>query len=238
VARTSAVDSLAQLRRFLRRLPAVDRLAIQLRWASMRRTAPLSRWGFDRGTPIDRWYIERFLNDNRDRVRGRTLEVLEDLYASWLGADTVEILDIDASNPAATIVGDLCAPDTLPEASFDAIVLTQTLQFLPDPRQALSHLIAALRPGGTMLVTVPALSRVANGTDRWRWTPLGLEELSSGLGCSASVSGLGNGLACRAFLMGLAAEDLAPAVLQTEDPTIPLIVTARLEKPGSREPET
>jgi len=238
VGRSFAVDRLAQLRRFLRRLPGVDRLALQLRWASMRRTVPLSRWGFDRGTPIDRWYIECFLDSHRERVRGRTLEVLEDLYASRLGADTVEIVDIDASNPAATIVGDLCAADTLPEASFDAIVLTQTLQFLPDPRRALRHLVTALRPGATMLITVPAVSRVADGSDRWRWTPLGLDELSSGLDCSTSVFGVGNSLACRAFLMGLAAEDLSRAVLDIEDPAFPVIVAARLDKPSPRDSVT
>ena len=69
------------------------------------RTSPLSKWGFERGTPIDRWYIERFLDNHQECIGGRTLEVLEDLYASRLGAANVDVVDIDPSNPAATIRG-------------------------------------------------------------------------------------------------------------------------------------
>jgi hypothetical protein len=202
-----------------------------VRWASLSRTRPLSRWGFERGTPIDRWYIERFLEDHQDCVCGRTLEVLEDLYASRFGAAFVDVVDIDPANPVATIRGDLCRSGTLPGSAFDAIVLTQTLQFLPDPRQALVNLVAALKPGATMLVTVPALSRVSDETDRWRWTPHGLEELTSGLGCVTSVAGRGNVLTSRGFLMGLGAEELPDSTLRFDDPAFPLIVTARLNKP-------
>jgi SAM-dependent methyltransferase len=201
------------------------------RWASLRRTKPLSRWGFERGTPIDRWYIERFLEKHQERVYGRTLEVLEDLYASRFGAAEVDVVDIDQGNALATIRGDLCRSDTLPESAFDAIVLTQTLQFLPNPRMALVNLVSALKPGATMLVTVPTLSRVADETDRWRWTPHGLEGLTAGLGCAASVESLGNLLTSRGFLMGLAIEDLRTEALRVDDPDFPVIVAARLDKP-------
>src|SRR5215213_6088849 len=116
------------------------RLVTRVRWSSLRRTSSLSKWGFERGTPIDRWYIERFLQKHQHRVWGRSLEVLEDLYCSRFGATVVDIVDIDPGNPVATICGDLCRPATLPKAAFDAIVLTQTLQFLPEPRQALVNL--------------------------------------------------------------------------------------------------
>lgn len=193
----------------------------------------MSRWGFDRGTPVDRWYIERFLTSHRADVRGHVLEVKEDLYATRLGAESVDVLDIDPANRRATIVGDLCEPDTLPASAFDAIVLTQTLQFLPHPRRALEQLVTALRPGGVMLITVPTMSRVADDLDRWRWTPTGFREAVAGLGCTAGIAGTGNALACRAFLMGLAAQDLHPAALAEDDPAFPLVVTASLRKPGS-----
>ncbi len=119
---------------------------------------------------------------------------------------------------------------TLPEVAFDAIVMTQTLQFLPDPRGALVNLVAALKPGATMLVTVPAISRVADETDRWRWTPHGLQDLTAGLGCATSVEGKGNLLTSRGFLMGLAIEELPTTALRVQDPAFPLIVTARLDK--------
>jgi hypothetical protein len=46
------------------------------RWGNLRRTAPFSAtFGFDRGTPIDRYYLERFLNSHRALITGRVLEV-------------------------------------------------------------------------------------------------------------------------------------------------------------------
>lgn len=39
--------------------------------ALLRRTTPLStEWGFDRGTPIDRYYIEHFFSDAPTRYSG------------------------------------------------------------------------------------------------------------------------------------------------------------------------
>lgn len=219
-----------RLRQAAGRISILKRLVTRARWSSLRRTSPLSKWGFERGTPIDRWYIERFLDNHQECIGGRTLEVLEDLYASRLGAANVDVVDIDPSNAAATIRGDLCRRGTLPEAAFDAIVMTQTLQFLPDPRRALVNLVAALKPGATMLVTVPAISRVADETDRWRWTPHGLQDLIAGLGCATSVEGKGNLLTTRGFLMGLAIEELPTTALRVQDPAFPLIVTARLDK--------
>ena len=108
--------------------------------------------------------------------------------------------------------------------------MTQTLQLLPDSRRALVNLVAALKPGATMLVTVPGISRVADETDRWRWTPLGLQDLTAGLGCATSVEGKGNLLTSRGFLMGLAIEELPTTALRVQDPAFPLIVTARLDK--------
>ena len=39
---------------------------------TIRRTTPLSeRHGYDRGTPVDRYYIERFLEEHRRDIRDR-----------------------------------------------------------------------------------------------------------------------------------------------------------------------
>ena len=45
---------------------------------TLRRTRPLSDdFGYDRGYPIDRYYIERFLAQHRSHIKGRILEVKE-----------------------------------------------------------------------------------------------------------------------------------------------------------------
>src|SRR5262249_48893960 len=63
-------------------LARVDRGGLQ-------RTSPLSpSWGSDRGTPIDRYYIDRFLGAHRQDIRGRVLEVRDANYTKRFG-DTV-----------------------------------------------------------------------------------------------------------------------------------------------------
>lgn len=199
-----------------------------MRWSSARRLDPLSEWGFERGEPLDRWYIRQFLTSNAHLVRGHVLEVKEDLYGTSLGADRVDVLDIDPTNPLATVVGDVCDPATLASGRYDAAIVTQTLQLVAAPGQALVNLQRSLRPGGVLIVTVPCMSRLAGSSDRWRWTPLGLQELAESAGLTGEVSGVGNLLACRAFLLGAAVEDLDTALLAQHDPQCPLLVTAVL----------
>lgn len=216
-------------RRALAGVPTLRRVVMTARFGDPGRTTPLTRWGRERGTPVDRWYLERWLHEHARHVHGRALEVKADHYASRLGAAEVEVVDIDRHNPAATIIGDLCDPATLPPGRYDAAVVTQTLQLLHDPASGLRGLLASLRPGGTLLLTVPCLSRVIGPSDLWRWTPAGLQHLIDAVlpdGATAEVVGLGNGLAGRAFLFGLAAEDLWPGALPVGDPDLPLIACA------------
>ncbi|SNS90122.1 hypothetical protein SAMN04488107_4237 [Geodermatophilus saharensis] len=210
---------------------AVRRAVTRARFGDLRRTEPLSEWGSARGTPVDRWYIERFLTERAHLVHGHVLEVKEDLYASRLGASSVDVLDIDADNPHATVVGDVCEAATLRPATYDAAVVTQTLQLVPRPLDALRNLLAAVKPGGSLLVTVPTLSRLADSWDRWRWTPAGLRDLLAEAAppdAEVECVGFGNGLVARAFLFGLAVRDLDEDVLERWDEDYPMVVGARV----------
>ena len=80
---------------------------------TMRRTTPLSdHWGRERGTPIDRYYIEQFLNTHQSDIRGSVLEVMDTRYTDLFGSDVQrsDVLDVDRDNPEATLVADLGAP--------------------------------------------------------------------------------------------------------------------------------
>jgi SAM-dependent methyltransferase len=155
----------------------IRRLAPPAWLGSIRRTTPLSdHYGYDRGTPVDRYYIERFLEEYRRDVHGRVLEVKDSSYTDRYGFDVEQrdVLDVDPANPHATIIADLASADSMPSHSFDCFILTQTLQLIYDMRGAISHAHRILRPGGALLVTVPAVSRVVPGygfkTDYWRFT--------------------------------------------------------------------
>ncbi len=237
----------SRLRARLRRWPAIDqRLAsdrrdrpLTVRWGDLRRLTPFSRrWGYDRGTPIDRVYIEAFLAVHADDVKGACLEVLNADYTNRFGGNRVsqrDVLDINPANTAATVIADLGDANSLPAQRFDCVILTQTLHLIPDMRIALGNIWRAIAPGGVLLLTVPALSRhdARQGFDhdRWRLTRTGLEWLVAAVAAGRpQIVTYGNLLTCTAFLYGLAAEELRPEELHVSDPEFPLIVAARVQK--------
>jgi SAM-dependent methyltransferase len=221
--------------RWRRRLERIRRPA----WlGTIRRTTPLSEhWGRDRGTPVDRYYIERFLAEERAAIRGRVLEVMNANYVERFGVavERQDILDIDPANEAATIVADLAAADSVPSELFDCVILTQTLQYIYDLEAAVKHVHRILRPGGTLLCTVPAISRIARlqlESEFWRLTPAACSRLFGEVfaGGHVAVRGHGNVLTAVAFLVGMAMEELSPRELNRDDPFFPLLVTVRATK--------
>jgi SAM-dependent methyltransferase len=219
-------------RRRLRRLRHPARLG------SIRRTTPLSdHWGRDRGTPVDRYYIERFLAAERQAIRGRVLEVLNADYTERFGTgvESSDVLDIDSSNLLATFVADLASADDVPSETFDCFVLTQTLQYVYDLHSAVGHVQRILRPGGTVLCTVPTVSRIARGTletEYWRLTASGCQRLFADAftGGTVEAQTYGNVLTAVAFLIGMAAEELSTRELELIDPFFPLLVTVKATK--------
>jgi hypothetical protein len=105
-------------------------LAFELaRWTLRRRPGPLSaHWGFDRGTPIDRWYIDRFLESHAADIRGDVLEIGDTRYTDrWgSGVRSSDVLDATAQNPE-TVVANLEQPSTVPEERYDCLIVTQVL---------------------------------------------------------------------------------------------------------------
>ncbi|MDB5594685.1 MAG: Methyltransferase type 11 [Hyphomicrobiales bacterium] len=207
-----------------------------LRWGSFRRLTPISRfYGYDRGTPLDRVYIERFLADNRSSIRGHVLEVKDGSYTQRFGTGVTrgDVLDVDATNARATIIADLNNPEALPAAIFDCIVLTQTLQFVFDLRSALAALSNSLKPGGVLLVTVPGITRSAIGESDGKFylgfTLAGVRRLFRDFFPpeDMTVSCYGNVLAATAFLHGLAAEELTETELLHADHEFPVIICVR-----------
>jgi SAM-dependent methyltransferase len=197
-------------------------------------------YGFDRGLPVDRFYIEDFLARTAEDIRGRVLEVHDAVYTRDFGAERVtesEILDIDETNSDATLVADLVEPASLPAGRFDCVILTQTLQYVDDPEAALGNVWQSLAPGGTALITVPCLSRIdpeLPATDRWRFTGRGVETLLARAcpGAEVDVRTRGNVLAGVAFHMGLATHELSERELEHDDDRFPLVACARVRKPA------
>ena len=207
---------------------------------TLRRTTPISdHWGFDRGTPVDRYYIEHFLEQYRSDIHGRVLEIKDSGYTDRYGSavEGVEVLDIDPANPKATIVADLAAAEAVSSDQFDCFILTQTLQLIYNTRAALAHAHRILRPGGVLLVTVPTVSRIVPRggvkSDYWRFTIASCSSLFGEVfeAEDISVRSYGNVLTAIAFLTGMAAEELSRRELEVNDEYFPLLVTVRAVKP-------
>jgi SAM-dependent methyltransferase len=204
---------------------------------------PLSRsFGADRGRPIDRWYIERFLERHRADVRGRVLEVAERTYTEWYGDGAVTSADVlyaEAGLPEASIVGDLTTGDGLPSAAFDCFICTQTLQFIFDVPAAVRGTRELLAPGGVLLCTLPALSQTSRVDrdrwgDWWRFTAGSARRLlgeAYGAG-NVTVTAHGNALVAASFLYGMAAEEIEPQHLERDDDEYELVITARAVRDG------
>jgi SAM-dependent methyltransferase len=194
-------------------------------------------WGYDRGQPIDRWYIEAFLDAHRADLRGDALEVKSDTYVRRYGASLsrVHVLDVDGANSAATVIGDLGGERPLPPESLDCFVLTQTLQYVWDLRAAVENAHEMLRPGGVLLLTVPSVARISTELDfddLWRFTADSMRRLlvpAFGEG-KVSIVSRGNLVAANAFLAGLAASELSARELDDDDERFPVVIAARAER--------
>jgi glycosyltransferase involved in cell wall biosynthesis len=203
-------------------------------------TVPISRsWGFERGLPIDRYYIERFLSEHSSDIVGSVLEVGDDVYTRRFGGDRVthvDVLHADEGNPKSTIVADLSAADDLGSDLYDCIVFTQTLQFIYDVRAAVRTLHRLLRPEGVLLLTVPGTTQSGPDefADSWYWsfTTRSVHRLLREVFAENDfeVEAHGNVLAAVGLLHGLAVEDLQQSDVERGDPDYEVVVAARAVK--------
>lgn len=122
------------------------------------------------------WALDRLRLEPGDRILdagcglGNVTAVLEQGFP---GVDVVGV-DSSASRLDAAAGGGVRSPlaradlGRLPvgDASFDAVICSEVLEHVDDPAAALTELHRVLRPGGTLVVTVP------HAEYPWTWDPL------------------------------------------------------------------
>lgn len=213
----------------------------KVQFGSLRRVTPISRdWGWDRGLPIDRYYVEKFLAAYSADIQGRVLEIGDNSYTRQFGGNRVvisDVLHVAEGNPAATIVGDLASADHIPSNSFDCIILTQTLQLIYDVPAALKTIHRILKPHGVLLATFPGISQTYDDewSEHWFWnfTLLSARRLFSEVFPLAhlQIEAFGNVAAAISFLHGIASEELSPAELNQREAGYDVTITVRAVKP-------
>ena len=194
---------------------------------------PASRaFGFDRGQPVDRHYIDAFMARHRTVIRGDVLEVGGREYTTrYGGANTraFELYTMPTSQPD-TVVGDLTERSTLPTSRFNCFVCTQTFNFIYDVHAAVRGAAQVLAEGGHLLATVGGVSQISRYDmdrwgDYWRFSTAACERLFAADFEAVQIRAFGNLTAAVALMRGLAVEDLAsPKLLDLHDPDYPVII--------------
>lgn len=211
-------------------------------WHNLRSVHPISRtFGLDRGTPIDRYYIENFLRKESAHIQGVVLEIAESTYSKTFGhnVNQYEVLHTKPGNNV-TIVGDLTDLTTLPAGKVDCFICTQTFNFIYDIQAAVKGAYHLLKPGGIFLVTLAGLSQISRYDmdrwgDYWRFTSLSAKKLfADQFGESqVEVKAHGNVLAAIAFLEGISVEELTREELDFVDEDYQMILTVKAQKMAS-----
>jgi hypothetical protein len=224
----------------LRATQRLERLRHPVKLDDLQRTTPISRsFGFDRGTPIDRYYIEGFLARESETIRGNLLEVADDKYSVRFGQPGSTRATLHATGEGSdgtTIIADLTSKETLPKAAFDCFICTQTFNMIFDVQRAIEGAHWLLKPGGVLLATVPGISQISRyDMDRWgeywRFTDASLRKLFAPVFAELEIQAYGNVLAATTFLQGLAVEDLPDrSVLDVADRDYQIVLTVRARK--------
>lgn len=128
---------------------------------------------------IGREALRERIQKNASHLRGRCLDVGSQgsvsRYRELLThIDSYTSLDVEAQYGADITASAEHIP--VPDDSFDSILCSQVLDDVPHPGAALKEFSRVLKKDGTLLLTVPVITLIAEA-DLWRFTPRGLRLL-------------------------------------------------------------
>ena len=132
-------------------------------------------FGFSRGTPIDRYYIDQFLNYCTKYFNGKVLEFGDSLYFDKFKPNKSSTCDIFTSkfdkrnDGICRIQGDLCDINSNLFYKYDCIICTNVLNFIFNTTAAISGISKMLKPGGICIVTLAGFSTQISRFDYERW---------------------------------------------------------------------
>jgi SAM-dependent methyltransferase len=97
-------------------------------------------------------------------------------YACFFAGRVVNhyVLDVEPAL-SVDVVGDARIMP-FPDASIDVVLATQVLEHIPDPIAVIGEIRRVLKPGGTLLLSVPSIfPQHGSPGDYWRYMPQGLK---------------------------------------------------------------
>ncbi len=196
-------------------------------------------FGLDRGKPIERYYIEKFLSDNSSYIKGAVMEVADSEYITKYGNEVEKkyIMHVCESIGDNGIIANLETGLGVTEGLVDCFILTQTLPFIFDVRSAARNVVRFLKSKGVALVTVSGIVQISRyDMDRWghywSFTTASLRKLFEECDDveSVEIKAYGNAKSAVYGLYGLAVEDMNIEDLEYQDDDYQQMITAVVKK--------
>lgn len=196
---------------------------------------PVSRrCGYERGTPIDRYYIEKFIGTEQKYIFGRVMEVADDQYTKRFGKNIKEsiVMHVEGWGKNTAQVN-LETGQGVNEYndSIDCFVCTQTVQMIYDMKAAIRNIYRMLNPGGVALITIAGIAGVSlydyyNWGEYWRVTPKALKLVMEEIfdRDKIEIFSYGNVKTTMAFLYGVCVEDLDESDFIYNDEQFPMLI--------------
>ncbi len=124
---------------------------------------------------------DRFINEELDKLPDDVLVVnvgcgvvrrFEPVGASrYLATDLRQLPNVDFASDASAL--------PMADQSVDVVLSLELLEHVPDPNSVLAEIARVLKPGGTVMVSVPSTVPRHDDNDFWRFTAQGLQQLGS-----------------------------------------------------------
>jgi SAM-dependent methyltransferase len=180
-------------------------------------------FGFSRGTPVGRSYVNDFVAEKAQALGGIILEFGEARYKDYFNyVDQYMVVDV-APGPNVDFVCDIHDVSTMPQHFFDVIVCTQVLEHLERPQEALIELRKLLKQDGRLICTVPFLAHIHYvPTDYYRFSIDAITSALSRAGFEVIDSrNSGNALVTIGSLLGYSSEDFSFSQMAESDEVYP-----------------
>jgi len=202
---------------------------------------PVSRrCGYERGTPIDRYYIEKFIDINQENIHDRVMEVADNQYTQKFDKHVRESLVMHVEGWGKNVVQinletgmGVCEYAD----SIDCFICTQTIQMIYDMKSAICNIYQLLKSGGTALITIAGIAALSlydyfNWGEYWRVTPKSMRKILEGVFDKDKIEifGYGNVKTTIAFLYGVCVEDLREADFAYDDEQFPMLIGCVVHK--------
>lgn len=205
-----------------------------IEWGDFRRTVPMCHaCGFTRATPIDRYYLQKFVREINDKVVGDVLEIgavpKDKEFYDFSDRKSYKVLNLEPGI-GVDLVGDAHDLSLIEPESLDSIIIFNVLEHCYAPWQVVQNIHTWLKPGGKCFCLVPSAQRLHDRpADYWRPLPDGISLLFKGFS-QKQMYVYGNPLSVIAIFHGVATEELTPEELDVFHPDYPVLTCIVAEK--------